>query len=112
MEALSYIGYIAGAFGLVAVLASAVIIVRSTASKTTREIQSESIKALQENQVIQAGKIARLEAENVELKRELDVFKTVPLSQLVETQTDLTKLVSVIADNQKLIMEHLRVGEV
>ena len=88
MEALSYIGYIAGAFGLVAVLASAVIIVRSTASKTTREIQADSIKALQENQAIQDRKIARLEAENVELKRELNVFKTVPLSQLVDTQTD------------------------
>ncbi len=47
MEALAVIGYIAGLFGLIAVISSAVIIVRSTTSKTTIEQQKELIEVLQ-----------------------------------------------------------------
>ena len=111
MDVLSYIGYIAGAFGIIAVIVSGYIVFRSSASKATIEVQEKNIRALFDTQAIQEREIQGLKERNDALQKELDVFKTVPLTQLVETQSDLTKLVGTIADNQKMIMQHLKVGE-
>lgn len=115
-NALAIIGYIAGIFGIVAVVASAFVVFKSNAAKATIEMQNENIKALFDKQRIQEQEIQELREQNLNLQAQLDVFKSVPLTQIAATQeethsiiTQGAKLIQTLADNQQLIMKHMDV---
>ena len=97
------------AFALVAIVSVAYAVARSNYAKATIELQSQNIQALFDKQKIQGNEIQDMKLHNAKLQGELDTFKSVPLVQIARNQEDTTKLIKVIADNQKLIMQELKI---
>ena len=91
---LSVIGYVAGLFGIIAVVASAFVVYRSKSTQTTIETQNDLITALSQ-------KVAFLEKEVETLKKEQEVLKNIPLGELAETQ-------KAILETQKQILEIIK----
>lgn len=101
MGSLAIIGYIAGAFGLVATLAAAFIVFRSTISKTTISTLQDSNKALMERVEILEKSDKQKTKVISELQKEVDTFKNIPLKNLAITQ-------AAIMDIQKEILEIIK----
>ena len=91
---LSIIGYVAGLFGLIAVVASAFVVYRSTETKRTIETYKELNEAL-------TRRVEFLEKRVEYLVKEQEVLKNIPLKELSETQAS-------ILETQKQILELLK----
>lgn len=114
MDALSLIGYIAGAFGLVSVITASIVIVKSTTSKITIEQQKELISVLTQGKSEQNEKILELQGNHTEamkaisgLQGQVDVLKNIPLVNIDGTLKELAKFNKSIAASNELILKHL-----
>lgn len=94
---LAITGYIAGVFGFIATLVAGVVVVRSSAIKQTIKIQDGLITALsKEVEVLKQGNLDN-QKRILDLEKEVEVFKTLPLAELVKT------MIAVNEDTKKII---------
>lgn len=110
MTAQAALGVLSATLSLFGIFAIVYAYTRYSYAKTTIELQNSNIKALSDRQKIQEDEIKELQSENGRIKSELETFKSVPLSQLAESQLQLAELTKVIAKNQQMIMRHLKVS--
>ena len=103
------IGLVGGLIGIIGVLAFILAYLKGSTAKNTIDIQNQNIQALFDKQKIQENEIQDLKLHNAKLQGEVDTFKSVPLVQIAKNQADTTKLIKVIADNQQLIMQELKI---
>lgn len=115
VEVLSLIGYIAGMFGLIAVIASAVVITRSTTTKTTIESQKELIDTLLLGKEEQKDQINDLMQKHIEsskaisgLQGQVDVLKDIPLREISGDMKKIATEMISISKNQKEVVELLK----
>lgn len=92
MEALAIIGYIAGGFGLISVVAASVVIVKSTTAKTTIAQQNELIVVLTQSKNEQKEQIGVLQGQHAEamkaianMQGQIDILKNIPLVNIDTT---------------------------
>lgn len=85
----SFVGYLAGVFGLIAVLTSAFVVYRSTITKTTISEQKGLIDTLTQSREEANKKIATLETTVLQsskdisgLQGQVTVLSTIPLSNI------------------------------
>lgn len=112
---LTFIGYTAGVFGLIAVLASAFVVYRSTITKTTISEQKGLIEILTHSRNESDKKVGRLEIESVSLSKSLhtmqgqiDLLKDIPLATIDLSLKELAKLNKEQADSNYQILQTLK----
>lgn len=99
MQILTIIGFVIGAVGFIAFVVAAVVVVKSTKSKTNQQIQDDLIDTLMKSKVIQEDQIKELTEKSGNLQGQIDVFKTLPLKEI---SSDLKQ----IAKDQRAIAGH------
>ena len=120
MESPTIIAYIIGAFGLVATLTAAFVVVRSTRSKTTNQINEDNIKALQTQDEIKTGRLKDLESSNsdlsnqvIKLTSKVDTLSKIPLDKIEQHMADtnhiLQTIVPLIGTSTKTIVSTTKV---
>lgn len=114
MEPLAVIGYIAGAFGLVSIIASSVVIVKATTSKTTIVQQNELINVLTQGKAEQKEQITTLQSQHAEAMRaianmqgQIDVLKNIPLVNIDSTLKEIAKFNRNLSDSNTKILASL-----
>lgn len=114
MDILSFIGYVAGVIGFVAVLASAFIVVRSSTTKTTIENQKELIKTLLLGKEEQKDQITDLMNKHIEavkataaLQGQVDVLRDVPLKKISDDMGSIVEEMKKLSQNQDAIAKAL-----
>lgn len=112
MTILSLIGYIAGALGLAATIAGALVMVRSTASKQTIDSQRELIDTLSKGKQEQKDQILDLQQKHIgstkaiaDLQGQLTVLKNVPLQQIADDMKSIANQMASMSKNQQQIAD-------
>lgn len=115
MSILSLIGYIAGAFGLIAVVASAIVVTRSATTRQTIDSQKELIDTLIKGKDEQKDQIADLLGKHIEstkaiagLQGQVDVLKNIPLKEISGDLKSISSGMNSLSNNQKEIVELLK----
>lgn len=104
MSILALIGYVAGAFGLIATIVAAYLVTRSTTTKVTIESQKELIATLLAGKDEQKDQILQLHQKHADsiqmignLQGQLDILKDIPLKKIASDLNQLSKDQKVIA---------------
>lgn len=115
MEVLALIGYIAGAFGLVAVVASALVVTRSATSKQTIDSQKDLIDTLIKGKDEQKAQISDLMGKHIEstkaiagLQGQVDVLKNIPLKEISGDLKSISAGMNSLSTSQKEIVQLLK----
>lgn len=111
----SLIGYIAGAFGLIAVIASAMVVTKATTSRQTIDSQKDLIDTLIKGKDEQKGQIQDLHEKHIEstkaiagLQGQVDVLKNIPLKEISSDLKSISVGMNSLSTNQKEIVELLK----
>lgn len=115
MSILSLIGYIAGAVGFLAVIASAIVVTRSATSKQTIDSQKDLIDTLIKGKDEQKDQIADLLGKHIEstkaiagLQGQVDVLKNIPLKEISGDLKSISAGMNSLSTNQKEIVQLLK----
>jgi hypothetical protein len=115
MSILSLIGYIAGAFGLIAVVAAALVVTRSATSKQTIDSQKDLIDTLIKGKDEQKEQIADLLGKHIEstkaiagLQGQVDVLKNIPLKEISGDLASISEGMQSLSKNQGEIVVLLK----
>lgn len=110
MQSLVVIGYIAGAFGVVATLGSMYVVWRGSAGRATYEAQRELISTLitaKEEQAAQITELSNKHDDSVkaisQMQGQIEVLRNIPLKEI-------SKDLAEVAATQKAILEILTNG--
>lgn len=112
MSVLALIGYIAGIFGLVAVVSSAFVVSRSAVIKQTVEGQTElidTLKNIREEQKIEIEKLNNKHNESskaiANMQGQIDVLKNIPLKDIAKDLSSIAGEMAKISEVQSIIMD-------
>lgn len=112
MSILALIGYIAGGFGIIAVVSSAIVVSRSAVVRQTVEGQTELIDTLKNIRAEQKIEIDNLNAKHNEsskaianMQGQIDVLKNIPLKDIAKDLSSIAGEMAKISEVQSIIMD-------
>lgn len=112
---MDYLGWAGSVFGLVALITGAVMIIRSTATKTTIIQQKELIDILNASRDEQRVQIQDLNEKHIEsskaiagLQGQVDVLKNIPLKEISADMKSIATQMNSLSTNQQEITNLLK----
>lgn len=107
MEPVVLLGYVSGVLGILTIIASGFVVVRSSATKATINTQNQLIDALVKSDEQKNKLITALQADVSKLKGEVGILRDMPLSEISKAISDLAKDQQCIKkDVQDAVQDH------